>query len=460
MDSRGEDRRALSSGIPGLVLQGTREKEPGQKRREGDVVRWKVDPPGFVFDGRRHIAKFSVIVPGTNAMRRRKKTIRVEKRDEALERWAEFHEEVLRGEPPKPKVFTFGDYVGRHLPDHLRRVSSATATSYEQMSRVHLIPFFGATRLDEINMAAVRDFVGHLKKYRSKAKSRLGRPLSPATINDCLSVLRVLVRDAHERGVIGTLPWRGRWPRERAEALRLELTTDEQRRFLAAFDDEKAFRDHIERTCSNGKVVSSPRFGGSPRSFGGGRRPEGEAVAAHFSRLRSLKPLFVVALETGLRRGDLLSLRWRSIDLENGWIRITMEKTKREAVIPVSAACREALSEMHRRSVLAEFVFIREDGRPLSWTTVQKTFELLKNLAGITRRFRFHDLRHTFGCRLASGGVSIQVIARVMGHSSVQMTERYARPSEESLTEIRRALDAQKTKTPPEVTQGAQISAS
>jgi integrase len=134
-----------------------------------------------------------------------------------------------------------------------------------------------------------------------------------------------------------------------------------------------------------------------------------------------------------------------------------MRKTKREAVIPISAACRGALSELYQRSVLAEFVFVRDDGRPQSWTMVKKTFELAKLLAGITRRCRFHDLRHTFGCRLASGGVSIQVIAKAMGHSSVQMTERYARPSEESLREIRRVLDTQKAKTPPGVNQGAHI---
>ncbi|MFI5180618.1 MAG: tyrosine-type recombinase/integrase [Thermoanaerobaculia bacterium] len=401
-----------------------------------------------------------MIVPGTNAMRRRKKTIFVEKRDKAHELWAEFREEVLRGGSPKPKVVTFGDYVSRHLSDYLHRVSPATATSYGQMVRNHLLPFFGLRRLDEISMASVRDFVGHLKRYRSKARSRFGRTLSPATINDCLAVLRVLVRDAHERGVIEKLPWRGRWPFEKAEAPRLELIPEEQRRFLVAFDDELAFREHVERSRSNGRVVSSSRFGGFPRSFGGGRRPEGEAVGAHFSRFRSLKPLFVVALETGLRRSDLLSLRWRSVDLENGWIRITMRKTKREAVIPISAACREAFAELHERPVLAEFVFVRDDGRTQSWTTVKKTFELAKTLAGITRRFRFHDLRHTFGCRLASGGVSIQVIAKAMGHCSVQMTERYARPSEESLTEIRRALDAQKVKTPPGVNQGASESAS
>jgi integrase len=405
-------------------------------------MHWKVDPPGFRFDARRGIAKFSVIVPRTNARRRRKKTIRVGKRDEALERWAEFRDEVLRGgTPARAKVTTFADYIASHFVDYVRRVSPATAKSYEQIVRIHLLPFFGGRRLDEISMALVRDFAGHLKRYRSESGSRMGRPLSPSSVNDCLSVLRVLVRDAHERGAIENLPWRGRWPREKVEPLRLELTPEERQRFLSVFDDEDAFRRHIAETRSRGKVARSARFGGSLRSFGGGRHPDGMAVGAHFSRFRVLKPLFIVALETGLRRSDLLSLRWRSVDLENGWIRITMGKTKREALVPISAACRGALAERQERAPFAEFVFTREDGRSLSWTTIQKTFLLAKALAGITRRLRFHDLRHTFGCRLASRGVSIQVIAKAMGHASVHVTERYARPSEEAMQAVRIALD-------------------
>ncbi len=407
-------------------------------------MQWKVDPPGFTFDSRRRVARFSVIVPGTNAMRRRKKTIYVEKRDAALERWSEFRDEVIRGTPPKPQPVTLSEYVDRYFSDYLRRVAPATVLSYEQTVRNHLLPFFGSQRLDEISMAAVRDFVGHLKRYRSKARSRLGRPLSPSAINGCLAVLRLLVRDAHERGVISVLPWRGRWPREKEETLRLELSPGEQRRFLAAFDDEARFRAHAGSTRSKGRVVSSPRFGGRPRSFGGGRTPDGEAVRAHFSRFRSLKPLFVVALETGLRRSDLLHLPWRSVDVDEGWIRIMMRKTRREAVIPISAACREALCKQLRRSVLGECVFTTEVGRPLPWSTVCRAFEMAKCLAGIERRFRFHDLRHTFASNLASGGVSLQVIASALGHSSVKMCERYARPSEQALGEIRRVLDARK----------------
>lgn len=418
-------------------------------------MRWKVDPPGFRFDPRKSVARFSVIVPGTNAMRRRKETVYVERRDEALALWREFRDGVLRGETPAKRVSTFSEYVNRYLSDYVLRVSPSTAKSYRQITRNHLLPFFGARRLDEITMALVRDFVGSLKRYRSNAKSRRGKPLSPASINDYLAVLRLLVRDAHERGLLLTLPWRGKWPREKEEPLKLELSPEEHTRFLAVFDDEAGFRSHVERTRSKGLLVASPRFGGRPRSFGGGRRSKGEAAGAHFARFRSAKPLFVVALETGLRRSDLLALSWRSVDLDQGWIRLTMKKTKREATVPISAACRAALKELLARPVVAERVFVNGSGHPISWTTVQHCFDLAKELSGIIRRFRFHDLRHTFACTLASGGVSLQVISRALGHASVRMCERYARPSEEALLEIRRVLDAQQKIAPPVGRQGA-----
>ncbi len=188
------------------------------------------------------------------------------------------------------------------------------------------------------------------------------------------------------------------------------------------------------------------------RVFGGGPRPEGEALGCYFRRFRETKPFFVIALETGLRRGDLLRLRWGSVDLAEGWIRVTIEKTRREAVVPISRACREALLECRRRAVLSELVFVNAGGQPLSWTTVQRQFELAKKLAGITRRFRFHDLRHTFGSTLASQGVSLQVIAKALGHSSIRMSERYARPSFESLREIKRALDSARVSPPRQQT--------
>lgn len=186
--------------------------------------------------------------------------------------------------------------------------------------------------------------------------------------------------------------------------------------------------------------MSSPFFAGTPRGFGGGRKPDGVALGVFFDRFQRMKPFFVVALETGLRRGDLLALKWASVDFAEGWIRVSVRKTSREALIPISQACRHALIAC-RGPVGSERVFVTDEGRPLSWSTVHRQFQLAKELASITRRFRFHDLRHTFGSTLASRGVSLQVIAKALGHASVRMSERYARPSEEALQQIRRALD-------------------
>jgi hypothetical protein len=72
---------------------------------------------------------------------------------------------------------------------------------------------------------------------------------------------------------------------------------------------------------------------------------------------------------------------------------------------------------------------------------VLRAFETAKEMAGITRRFRFHDLRHTFASTLASQGVSLQVIAKALGHTTTRMSERYARPSEEAIRKAAEALD-------------------
>jgi len=60
----------------------------------------------------------------------------------------------------------------------------------------------------------------------------------------------------------------------------------------------------------------------------------------------------------------------------------------------------------------------------------------------IAHPFRPHDLRHTFGCRLASSSVGLQIIAKALGHTSTRMAERFARPSEEAMRMIAAALDA------------------
>ena len=284
--------------------------------------------PGFRFYAKEKRAHFEVTLPGTQGRIRRRKTVRVESRDAALVLFRRFRRDTLARRDKEPELFA--EYVRRFWPLIRVRLSEKTALNETWMIEKLILPFIGNHRLEKINLALVRDFAALLRS----------RSYAPATINMALSVLRKILNDAVAREIITEFPAKGRLPMEKETPLRLELSTEEKARFLSAFDHEPSFRDYFARHRSPGRVASSPHFGGTPRVFGGGLRPEGEAVGLYFERLREIKPLFVVALQTGLRRGDLLRLRWSSIDFRAGFIRVAVEKTKREAVIPISEACR------------------------------------------------------------------------------------------------------------------------
>ena len=398
--------------------------------------------PGFSYDGRRKIARFVLYVPGEKGKVRRKKTLFGVTRDEALSQYASFREEVRSEVDPNfaiacgpvrrrsREVLTLAAFIERFWEKIASRVSARTARSYRYTIDTHLLPRFGTARLDRITSAAVQDFAAELKR----------KNYATATINDYVNTLVILLHHAVDREEVDVFPLKRRIVREKAAKPKLELSPDEKANFVAAFDNARGFREYLRGHRSSGKVVVSAFFGGRPRTFGSGLRPDGPAAAVYFERFRSSKPLFVVALETGFRRSDLLNLRWSSVDFQGGWIRVTTEKTKEEVTIPISAACRQALLECRNRRIVSDCVFLEGNGKSLSETRVRRHFAIAKELAGITRRFRFHDLRHTFASTLASRGVSLQVIAKALGHASVKMSERYARPNEEALKAIVNAL--------------------
>jgi integrase len=183
----------------------------------------------------------------------------------------------------------------------------------------------------------------------------------------------------------------------------------------------------------------------SPRKFGFGPNPESDATHYRYERFRALKPIFVIGLETGLRKSDLLNLDWSQIDLAGGFMRVQMQKTKKWAVIPISRFCGEALAECRRRSVVSRYVFITLEGKRVPEIAVRRAFACVKRIAGITRRFRFHDLRHSAACNLANAFVPLQVIQKILGHTAIRMTERYARMNDAAIADARRAMDARNT---------------
>lgn len=346
---------------------------------------------------------------------------------EALNLWAAFRDSVLA---TNSGPLTFAEYIEKFWPLLKRRVKPKTARDQGAMLCHSLVPFFGPYDLVRINLSVIQDFAARLREEGYAADS----------INNRLALMKKLLRDAVARELVQSMPVRGRWPRERTVQLRLELSREEQAAFLGAFDDLDGFRQLLQDRQKPPHLTSSPSFK-VIRRFGGGRVPDGEAATFEFQRFQAAKPLFVIALETGLSKSDLLGLKWSCVDLRNGWIRLERGKTKVPALIPVSKNCRAALSQCRRRGLASEFVLLSEQLRPYSVKTVQRYFGRAKAIAGIKRRLRFHDLRHSFASRLASAGISLQVIARCLGHSTTKMAERYARPDEASLRAVISALD-------------------
>jgi integrase len=416
--------------------------------------------PGFKYNPRTHSARFSLYVPNSGGKLRRTLTIDAPSRDEALKLWQKFRDEVSVIDPTQPQhaiapqpaaadgAPTFRVFIAEHLEKICARLAPKTLSTYRTIADSRLVPFFGDKVLTDIHSCDVEDFMALTLKE-----------CSPAYVNACVRTFKALLRHAVKRRVIADSPLTEKIKFEDVLLPELELNDAERVAFLGAFDDEAAFRADIGARRREAHVVTSEHFN-SPRQFGFGLNPESDASHFIFLRFRALKPMFVAALETGLRKSDLLNLRWSQVDVSAGFIRLTMKKTKRWAVVPISKLCREALDECRRRPVVSELVFVTEEGRQVADITLRRAFLRAKRIAKLTRRFRFHDLRHSAACTLASMGVSLQVIQRILGHTSIKMTERYVRVNDAAVAEARHALDTHNAHlglamTPSSATSGA-----
>ena len=130
-----------------------------------------------------------------------------------------------------------------------------------------------------------------------------------------------------------------------------------------------------------------------------------------------------LAIYSGPRRGELLKLRWSNVDFDLNAINFTETKTNKDRSVPMEPIVEEALLELRDQAGETEFVFTNPD-TGTRYTDIKKSFSAACREAGITN-FTFHDLRHTFGTRLADAGVDVVKIKELMGHASIVTTMRY-----------------------------------
>ena len=136
-----------------------------------------------------------------------------------------------------------------------------------------------------------------------------------------------------------------------------------------------------------------------------------------------LHPIIIVALNTGMRRGEILSLQWNSVDLKHGFILLGKTKNGDRREIPINETLRNTFKALPRRLDIPYVFYDQKTGKP--YNDIGTAFNRACKKAEIND-FHFHDLRHTFASHLVMAGVDITTVKELLGHKTLTMTLRYA----------------------------------
>lgn len=143
-----------------------------------------------------------------------------------------------------------------------------------------------------------------------------------------------------------------------------------------------------------------------------------------------LKPIVVTALNTGMRKSEILSLKWDNVDLRHGFILLDVTKNGERREVPINQTLRENLEILRRgtkeQPPRLDIPWVFYDAKTGNrFTDLRKAFRLACKRAGI-KEFRFHDMRHTFASHLVMAGVDLATVKELLGHKTLTMTLRYA----------------------------------
>jgi integrase len=161
--------------------------------------------------------------------------------------------------------------------------------------------------------------------------------------------------------------------------------------------------------------------------------PTGSRVRKSFKKKKDAVAELGKRVNTGMRRGEILTLRWNQV--RNGFIYLEKTKTKNRREIPINADFSEVLDQIRREHVKREKNFPTDEYVFLYGSRhikrLDRAFQgALKNAQ--IEDFRFHDLRHCFASHLVMRGASLKEVQELLGHKTMTMTLRYAHLSQEN----------------------------
>ena len=314
------------------------------------------------------------------------------------------------------KKHTFDEMMDRFMREHAPTVAEKTQKSYKN-SLVHLREFFSGSTLHKIDSDLVMQYVVHRREQTCELHSetclkckhkpeteeckalREKRKCRPATRNRELAMLSKAVNQARL--------WK--WTKENpCELVKRENEGNDHVGQCLPDDKEEELLD-ICRSLCNGQLIE----------------------------------MVIVAMNTGVRENEMLGMKWDNVDFRARTVTV-IQKGNKEKVCPMNDTVYNLLLTKSKVRSMSGYVFVTGNGTPYIARNMYREFKKACIRVGLLT-FRFHDLRHTVGTRLARAGHDIYAIASVLGHSQLATAKRYAKHNVQSLQNVVKSLVKKET---------------
>ncbi|MCC6491345.1 MAG: site-specific integrase [Candidatus Hydrogenedentes bacterium] len=251
-----------------------------------------------------------------------------------------------------------------------------------------------------------------IEKWRSERMGKTPKP-KPATVNRPISALKAALNRAVEWKLLPENPLHTvRALKEDARSKVRYLEAAEYKRLMDALDAREVELRRGRKSANKGR-----------RLRGYEELPDLTTV----TYADYLKPMVILSLNTGLRRGELFNLTWQDVDLGRRMLTVRGEgaKTSTTRHVPLNSTALDVLKAWQKQTSAEGLVFKSDQSTSGRFDNVNTAWQAVRHTAKLDD-FRWHDMRHDFASKLVMAGVDLNTVRELLGHSDIQMTLRYA----------------------------------